>query len=85
MNENLESDLINDRMPFFKKLQQTYSTGLNQSYCWFTLLWPFLYFIFFLISIAVMIFLFISASYKNQLNYMSHKHHYSTYENRAEF
>jgi hypothetical protein len=85
MNEKLESDLINDRMPFFKKLQQNYSTGLNQTYCWLNLLWPFIYFVFFLLSIMVLVFLFILQNAKYQVEYMSHRHHSQTYDNRQSY
>lgn len=40
VNSKLESDLIHDRQPVLKQLQETYSQELNQVYLWFSLIYP---------------------------------------------
>lgn len=76
VNPKLESDLIHERQPILKQLQETYSQELNQMYLWFSLIYP----IILLVSIVVIVIMVIwimverEAYLKNIGINMGHQH-----------
>lgn len=74
VNAGLESDLVHERQPVLKQLQNSYSVGINQVYCYFHVIYPYFLVLFLIATIALIIYLAMLNMAYDELLHWSHSH-----------
>jgi Glycosyltransferase family 25 (LPS biosynthesis protein) len=82
VNSALESDLIHERQPLFKQLQNSYSVGINQVYCYFHVIYPYFLILFVIAIIVVIVYLVLLNNAYDELLHWSHNHPKNVWEKR---